>query len=61
MLTYALATSMGREHQSLVRLSGLFAASLPSRYLVPSTSLPDRSAVPWILVAAVGADLSCPQ
>ena len=54
MLTYALATSMGREHQSLVRLSGLICGIIAILLLVvPSTSLPDRSAVPWILVAAI--------
>ncbi|MGC6496292.1 MAG: DMT family transporter [Candidatus Puniceispirillaceae bacterium] len=54
MLTYALATSMGRESQSPVRLAGLICGIIAILLLVvPSTSLPDRSAVPWILVAAI--------
>ena len=54
MLTYALAVGLGRESQSLVRLAGLFCGIGAILLLVlPEASLPDRSAVPWILVAAI--------
>ena len=54
MLTYALATGLGRERQSMVRLTGLLCGIAAILLLVlPETSFPDRSAVPWILVAAI--------
>lgn len=54
MLTYALAVGLARESQSLVRLAGLFCGIGAILLLVlPEASLPDRSAVPWILVAAI--------
>ena len=54
MLTYALATGLGRERQSMVRLTGLLCGIVAILLLVlPETSFPDRSAVPWILVAAI--------
>ena len=54
MLTYALATGLGRERQSMVRLTGLLCGIVAILLLVlPDTSFPDRSAVPWILVAAI--------
>lgn len=54
MLTYALATGLGCERQSMVRLTGLLCGIAAILLLVlPETSFPDRSAVPWILVAAI--------
>ncbi len=54
MLTYALAFGLGRERQSLVRLAGPFCGIGAILLLVlPEASLLERSAVPWILVAAI--------
>ena len=54
MLTYAIALGLGRERRSLFRLTGLFCCIGAILLLVlPESSFPDRSAVLWILVAAI--------
>jgi drug/metabolite transporter (DMT)-like permease len=54
MLTYALAIGLGRERQSLIRLTGLFCGIAAILLLIlPETSLPEKAAVPWVLLAAI--------
>ena len=57
LMTFLAAAILGVERVSTTRLLGVFLGILSIGLLIgPSTSLPDRSAIPWILLA-VGAGL----
>ena len=56
ILTYAFATFLGLEKLAARRVLGiLLGASAILFLVVPETSLPDRSAVIWILVACISS------
>jgi drug/metabolite transporter (DMT)-like permease len=58
IFTFVTAVVMGIEHRSILRMIGVLFGVVSIVLLVgPSESLPDRSAIPWIL-AAIGASLS---
>ena len=56
ILTYALATVLRLEKLVAKRILGIILGALAILFLVvPETSLPDRSAVIWILVACISS------
>lgn len=56
ILTYALATVLRLEKLVAKRILGILLGALAILFLVvPETSLPDRSAVIWILVACISS------
>jgi drug/metabolite transporter (DMT)-like permease len=55
-MTFLAAAVLGVERVSTTRLLGVFLGVLSIALLIgPSTSLPDRSAVPWVLLAVSSA------
>ena len=57
LMTFLAAAILGVERISITRLLGVFLGILSIALLIgPSASLPDRSAIPWVLLA-VGAAL----
>ncbi|MDP7064963.1 MAG: DMT family transporter [Arenicellales bacterium] len=56
LMTFLAAAILGVERVSTARLLGVFLGILSIGLLIgPSTSLPDRSAVPWVLLAVGSA------
>ena len=56
LMTFLAAAVLGVERVSTTRLLGVFLGVLSIALLIgPSTSLPDRSAVPWVLLAVGSA------
>ena len=56
LMTFLAAAVLGVERVSTTRLLGVFLGVLSIALLIgPSTSLPDRSAVPWVLLAVSSA------
>ena len=56
IITYALAMALGTEPLSAVRMTGVVCGGLAIVMLVaPESSLPDRAAMPWVLLACVSA------
>lgn len=56
MLTYGLALMLRSERLSWVRFAGIFCGAASILLLVgPENSLPDRSALPWVLLACLSA------
>ena len=56
MVTYAVALALGSEVRSLVRLSGVICGAIAILMLVlPENSLPNRDAIPWLLLACLSA------
>ena len=56
LMTFLAAAVLGIERISTTRLLGVFLGILAIVLLIgPSTSLPDRSAVPWVLLAVGSA------
>ena len=56
LMTFLAAAVLGVERVSITRLLGVFLGILSIALLIgPSTSLPDRSAIPWVLLAVGSA------
>jgi drug/metabolite transporter (DMT)-like permease len=56
ILTYAIALVMGKEDKSAIRMTGIACGTVAILLLVlPETSLPDRAAIPWVLLACVSS------
>ena len=56
ILTYAIALAMGKEDKSAIRMTGIACGTVAILLLVlPETSLPDRAAIPWVLLACVSS------
>ena len=56
ILTYLLAVPMQREKFSFIRLAGvLFGIVAILLLLVPENSLPDRAALPWVMLACLSS------
>ena len=56
MLTYGLALLLRSERLSWIRFTGIFCGAISILLLVgPENSLPDRAALPWVLLACLSA------
>ena len=56
ILTYAIALVMGKEDKSAIRMTGIACGTVAILLLVlPETSLPDRAAIPWVMLACVSS------
>ena len=56
ILTYGLALLLGREEKSAIRMTGIACGTIAILLLVlPDTSLPDRAAIPWVLLACMSS------
>lgn len=56
ILTYCIALMMRDERMSLVRFSGVILGAIAILLLVgPENSLPDRAAMPWVLLACLSS------
>ena len=56
ILTYAIALAMGKEDKSAIRMTGIACGTVAILLLVlPEASLPDRAAIPWVLLACVSS------
>ena len=54
ILTYGMALLLGSEEKSAIRMTGIACGTIAILMLVvPDTSLPDRAAIPWVLLACV--------
>jgi drug/metabolite transporter (DMT)-like permease len=56
IITYAVATAIGSERFSAVRVTGVVCGAVAIIMLVvPESSLPSRAAMPWVLLACLSA------
>ena len=56
IITYGMATVIGAERLSALRVSGVVFGGLAIALLVlPESSLPSRAAIPWVLLACLSA------
>jgi drug/metabolite transporter (DMT)-like permease len=56
IITYAVAMAIGSETLSAIRATGVVCGAVAIIMLVaPESSLPDRAAMPWVLLACVSA------
>jgi drug/metabolite transporter (DMT)-like permease len=56
IVTYGLALALGSEIRSAVRMTGVICGAIAILLLVlPQNSLPDRAAIPWVLLACVSS------
>ena len=56
ILTYGMALLLGSEEKSAIRMTGIACGTIAILMLVvPDTSLPDRAAIPWVLLACVSS------
>ena len=56
IITYAVAMMIGMERFSAIRATGVVCGAVAIIMLVaPESSLPDRAAMPWVLLACVSA------
>ena len=56
IITYAVAMAIGSETLSAIRATGVVCGAVAIIMLVaPESSLPDRTAMPWVLLACISA------
>ena len=56
IVTYAVAMMIGAERLSAIRVTGVVCGAVAIGFLVvPESSLPDRTAMPWVLLACISS------